>query len=263
MYKIKLFSQITGISEFNLRYFDQIGLLPAMRDQSNYRIYHPHQISLAHLIISLQEAGLSNEKIKIITSDYLSPNTELTLSNAQKKIDEIILHLQRSTLFLTKQIDRINKISQARSLLNKPFTEKKEAETLGAFSLDTLNIIDFFKHVEDISGNPEWYLQYRYGFILNLNEIMKNGYRLTTFFCDEPYIINTYPEKLSAGEFISGFYPGSLENNPAVFLHLSQSCQHIANFHENILIEYICGPAMTESKTDFMIKVMCKILPTR
>lgn len=52
MYKIKRFSQITGISEFNLRYFDQIGLLPAERDNSRYRLYHPRQIAMAHLILS-------------------------------------------------------------------------------------------------------------------------------------------------------------------------------------------------------------------
>ncbi len=256
MYKIKKFSQITGISEFNLRYFDQIGLLPAERDNSRYRLYHPRQIAMAHLILSLQKAHVSNEKIKSILMDYSSKNSQSALCYAQHAIDETLHQLTCARHFLTTQIERQMLINDAKRRLNNPFIEERNIEPLGIFSINTPNIIVFFKYVSEVSGNPDWYLRHRYGFIVERESIQKNNYKLMNFFCNEPNIINKHGGDFPAGSYFSGFYKGSLENNPAVSKHLSQADDNGMNHSSKVIIEHISGPATVKCKSEFLIKVM-------
>ena len=65
MYKIGVFSEITGLSIKTLRYYDEIGLLKPSKDQfTNYRYYDEFDLETYKKIILLKSLGFSLDEIK-------------------------------------------------------------------------------------------------------------------------------------------------------------------------------------------------------
>ncbi len=88
MFRIGEFAQIAQVSNRQLRFYDQLGLLqPAHTDrQTGYRYYSIRQLPRLNRILALKELGLSLEQIGPLLQDEISP-TELrgmlTMKRAQ------------------------------------------------------------------------------------------------------------------------------------------------------------------------------------
>jgi DNA-binding transcriptional MerR regulator len=64
---IKDFSQLTGIKQSTLRYYDDLGLFsPAKRGENGYRYYSPQQIITINSINLLNELDMSIREISEI-----------------------------------------------------------------------------------------------------------------------------------------------------------------------------------------------------
>lgn len=62
---IKEVSEITGVSIDNLRYYERIGILPAIpRNKSGIREYNEESIKWIELILKFKKSGMSLENIK-------------------------------------------------------------------------------------------------------------------------------------------------------------------------------------------------------
>ncbi|MCL2517673.1 MAG: MerR family DNA-binding transcriptional regulator [Oscillospiraceae bacterium] len=92
---IKKFSEFTGVSQSTLRYYDEIGLLPAAsRGENNYRYYTPFQIIKLNYINVLVDLGVPLSKIKDMNIDR-SPEAMIDLLSQQEvKLDRQLYELR-------------------------------------------------------------------------------------------------------------------------------------------------------------------------
>ncbi|NMP27431.1 MerR family transcriptional regulator [Rahnella sp. SAP-1] len=259
IYSIQKFAVLSGISEYNLRYFDQIDLLPARRSANGYRVYHQEQIAIARMITILQSARLSNAQIKTLLKNYTLPQGMDILKQAQQQLTAYIDTLQLANSMIAAQIDQIEMVQTISKRLDTPFIEDNSSVLVGVITLDTQDIGDFFKTVIEHHALPDWYLHYRYGFLLAAEQIQATGYPLVSFYCDEPNIIAYHSQHLPAGRYLSQYSAGSLENNQQVWTLLQYAKRNDYQLRGDILIENVSGPAIQSKKSDFLIKIMLPI----
>lgn len=259
IYSIHEFADLSGITEYNLRYFDKIGLLPARRDANGYRVYHQRQIASAQMVVTLQNARLSNAQIKTLLKNFTSEHSVEMLKHAQQQLTTYIHLLQEAKGFITGQIDQMEKIHDVSARLDTPFIEEITPELVGVITLETPHIGDFFQRVSEHNALPNWYLHHRYGFLLAEDDIQSQDYPLVNFYCTEPNIIHCCSQWLPAGRYMSQYCTGSLENNQKVGSFVQHVRQNGYQIQGNILIENVSGPAIHTSKSDFLIKIMVPI----
>ncbi|MEJ8305884.1 MerR family transcriptional regulator [Saccharibacillus sacchari] len=64
-YTIKQTSELTGLPEDTIRYYEKIGLLPrAKRRANSHRIYAPEDVQTMKLIVCLKKTGMSLDEMK-------------------------------------------------------------------------------------------------------------------------------------------------------------------------------------------------------
>jgi DNA-binding transcriptional MerR regulator len=92
---IKEFSELTGIKQTTLRYFDELGVFtPAERSASGYRYYSPQQIITINAIKVLGELELNTRQMASIESNR-TPESMLNLfMKCERKLEDRIRHLQ-------------------------------------------------------------------------------------------------------------------------------------------------------------------------
>jgi DNA-binding transcriptional MerR regulator len=81
MYRIGEFSKLTQVPVKTLRYYDEIGLLPALRRnrRDDARSYGAEHLERLNRILALKDAGLSLEEIRELTSDRADAADSLDL----------------------------------------------------------------------------------------------------------------------------------------------------------------------------------------
>ena len=90
---IKEFSQLTGVKQSTLRYFDKLGIFsPAYRGENGYRRYQPFQLIAISVIDLLHGFGLKTSEIKAF-ADHRTPERMKALFNERQ--DEIEAELKR------------------------------------------------------------------------------------------------------------------------------------------------------------------------
>ena len=83
---IKEFSDLTGVNQSTLRYYDEIGILPAAsRGENNYRYYMPFQIIKLNYISVLVDLGVPLSVIKNMNRDR-TPESVIDLLDRQESI---------------------------------------------------------------------------------------------------------------------------------------------------------------------------------
>ena len=90
---IKQFAKFTGVSQTTLRYYDEIGLLPAASrgESNNYRMYEPSQRKILNFINVLIDLGISLTEIKE-KKEARTPESLLNLLSQQEIILDRQLH---------------------------------------------------------------------------------------------------------------------------------------------------------------------------
>jgi len=92
---IKEFSEFTGVPQSTLRYYDEIGLLPAaFRGENNYRYYTPFQVIKLNYINVLTDIGVTLSSIKDI-DEHRTPEIVIDLLRRQEeKLDNRLNELR-------------------------------------------------------------------------------------------------------------------------------------------------------------------------
>ena len=90
-FSIKEFAEFSRTTRDTLRHYDKIGLLsPVSRGENNYRYYSNAQLAIVNVIHTLQESGMTLDKIKEFI-DMRNPElTDKVFSHQIEKIDAII-----------------------------------------------------------------------------------------------------------------------------------------------------------------------------
>ena len=93
---IKEFSEFTGVSQSTLRYYDEIGLLPAAeRGENNYRYYIPFQLITINFINVLVDLGIPLSTIKELAAER-TPESMIDLLRRQEVILDYKLYELRT-----------------------------------------------------------------------------------------------------------------------------------------------------------------------
>lgn len=96
MMRIGNLAERSGVSVKTIRFYDEIGLLPAMeRSRSGYRLYGPDALARLRFIRSAQAVGLTLAQIKevIALRDQGRAPCEHVLSMLEKRADEVERHI--------------------------------------------------------------------------------------------------------------------------------------------------------------------------
>ncbi|MFD1776955.1 MerR family transcriptional regulator [Paenibacillus rhizophilus] len=130
MYKISDVSQLTGLSTHTLRYYEEIGLLPAVnKNCSGIREYSDEDIAFIEFVKDLKEMGLSLEEIIHFGKEgCVSENSTLTV-NAQlisilmKRLAVLESHLreldEKRKVIENNRAKIIDRMSFYKDMLNK------------------------------------------------------------------------------------------------------------------------------------------------
>ena len=116
-------AKLTGKSVAALRYYEQVGLLPAApRNESGYRDYSPETVERVRFIVHAQERGFSLRQIKNVLSLLARGETPCpsVAKAARKKIehfDKRITQLKKRRALLMEAIHQW----EAGSLPDAPF----------------------------------------------------------------------------------------------------------------------------------------------
>ncbi|MCL1999376.1 MAG: MerR family transcriptional regulator [Turicibacter sp.] len=102
---IHQFSEMSGVNQSTLRYYDHINLFsPASRGRNNYRYYLPHQIITINFITVLSELGVPLTKIKDLTKNRTPHHVLDLLMEREQALDRELKILQSTyTLIHTFQ----------------------------------------------------------------------------------------------------------------------------------------------------------------
>ena len=102
-----------GISTDTLRLYDEMGILPAHRDENNgYRYYHRDDLICLSYILRLRRTGMSLEDIRFLVTDG-APEKALEMMTAQReRIAEQIRDLQMIYAFTGDYIDTLRSTQQ-------------------------------------------------------------------------------------------------------------------------------------------------------
>lgn len=101
MHKISDVSQITGLSTYTLRYYEEIGLIPAVnKNCSGIREYSDNDIAFIEFVMDLKDMGLSLEEIIhfgkegcVSENNTFTMNTQL-ISVLKKRLAVLESHLR-------------------------------------------------------------------------------------------------------------------------------------------------------------------------
>lgn len=124
-YSIKQTSELTGITEDTIRYYEKIGLLPrAQRKGNSHRIYSGHDIETMKLITCLKKTGMSLDEMR----PYLDLSLDSNLSEFPELHERILNHKQ-------KILDQIASLQQIVDLIDSKidqnFLGPQECELTG------------------------------------------------------------------------------------------------------------------------------------
>ena len=90
--KIQDLSQMTGVSAKTIRYYEEIGLLPApVRAENNYRQYSEQDVERLRLVAGARRLDLSLDDIQEILAlrDHREAPCRVLLERMEQKADEI------------------------------------------------------------------------------------------------------------------------------------------------------------------------------
>jgi len=113
---IKEFSQLTGIKQSTLRYFDKLGIFsPAYRGENGYRRYQPFQLIAVSVIDLLHGFGLKTSEVKAFVDHRTPDRMKALFTEKQEEIEAEIHRLAVERDVVETYSDLISKGLDARS----------------------------------------------------------------------------------------------------------------------------------------------------
>jgi DNA-binding transcriptional MerR regulator len=109
----------TGLSEDTLRYYEKMGLLPAIKrdTSSNQRRYSVDNVYQAHLLAALRASGMSVKDMKIYLDNELDQHGSIDkrmelLAKQQRIVKRNIIRLNKQLSFLEKKSEHYKALSR-------------------------------------------------------------------------------------------------------------------------------------------------------
>jgi len=257
---IKEFSNFSGVSQSSLRYYDEIGLLPAaFRGENNYRYYIPFQLITLNYINVLIDLGIPLSTIKKL-SDKRSPQKVIDLLSRQEtildyKLYELrtaysIIHTYRNNIqdgILAKEGDIFVQEFDEAHLILGPINSFDGQES-------------FYKSfVEFCNSAVDQRINLRYpigGYHPNVQSFLAAPGSPTRFFSSDP-IGNDIRKK---GRYLVGFargYYGQFDDLPQNMTAYAK--EHNLTFTGPVYVIYLLDEISVISPDNFLARVIIRV----
>lgn len=111
MYTVKKVSELTGISSYTLRYYDNEGLFPfVVRDKNNIRLFSESHLDWVNIIHCLRDTGMSildiKEYLKLCEQGKSTAEERYAIILRQKeKAEQEVIRMQNQVELLKKKTD--------------------------------------------------------------------------------------------------------------------------------------------------------------
>jgi len=205
---IKDFSNLTGIKQSTLRYYDDLGLFsPALRGDNGYRYYSPQQIITINSINLLHELDMPIRQISDIQNNRTPEKLFKVFSDKEEALGAELLNLERS-YNVVRTIKRMIQIglTSDETVVETRFFE--ELPIVIGSENDFGNSDHFYNAFLNFCAEAK---QYRIdlrlpvgGLFEDFDEFCKHPSRPTNFFSVDPKGL----DKRSAGKYLSAFQRG-------------------------------------------------------
>ena len=205
MLSITEFSEITGIKQSTLRYYDEIGLFsPVARGRNDYRYYAPQQIISINLINVLTGLGVSLNQISDMVRNR-TPGSLISLLNQQEnKLDAelrrlhrsySVIHLLRSQMQRGLMVDESKISVRAMEGMSISLGPQNDYENGGSFYEAFLNFCEYARRLRINMSYPIG------DFFTDMESFQKDPSKPSRLFAIDPEGSDTKP----AGLFIIGY----------------------------------------------------------
>ena len=257
---IKEFSEFAGITQSTLRYYDEIGLLPASeRGENNYRYYTPFQLITLNFINVLVDLGIPLSTIKELTARR-TPESMIDLLSRQEvildyKLYELrtaysIIHTYRNNiqdgLFAREGDVSVREFDEARIILG-PENSFESNETF------YWSFINFCNSAKDYRINLRYPIG---GYHLDMQSFLKAPGQPERYFSFDP-VGNIIREK---GKYLVGYergYYGEFDKLPGKMAAYAKTYDLI--FTGPVFVIYLHDEVSVVDPNQFMARVMVPV----
>ena len=261
---IKEFSDFANINQSTLRYYDEIGLLPAVsRGENNYRYYLPYQTITLNFINVLIDLGLPLSVVKDL-NETRTPGNLLNLLMQQEinldfKLHELqtaysIIHTYRNNI-QAGLLARENEIC---------IRELTEAHFILGPANDFTNAKTFYKPFMNFCNSANKYrINLRFpigGLHDNMDLFMAAPSQPTRFFSMDP----RGNRKLKAGKYLVGYvrgYYGQLNDIPQKMVSYAQ--EHNLVFKGPVYVVYLLDEISMIDKEQYLSQIAVAVVPKK
>ncbi|MCL2654705.1 MAG: MerR family DNA-binding transcriptional regulator [Coriobacteriia bacterium] len=202
------FSQLTGIKQSTLRYFDKLGIFsPAYRGENGYRRYQPFQLIAVSVIDLLHGFGLKTSEVKTFV-DHRTPERMQSLFVEKKEdVEAELVRLSRERDVIETYCDLISKglsaVPDQLAVRYRPessITVGPENDFTTSASFDRA-----FSHFYRMADRYGIDLRFPVGGVFDdIDEFVEEPGRPTHFFSVDPQ----GKDKVSAGNYLTGYSVG-------------------------------------------------------
>lgn len=208
---IKEFSDFTGINQSTLRYYDEIGLLPAIsRGENNYRYYIPFQIIKLNYINVLIDLGVPLSVIKDMNDSRTPENVVELLRRQEIKLDYQLNELRSAYSIIHTYISNIQQGIMVEDGTIRVEELSHAHYVLGGANDFTKNSDTFYEEfIRFCQSADRRRINLRYpvgGYHEDINSFYKAPSRPDRFFSEDPIGNGTRPEGKYLVAYTRGYY---------------------------------------------------------
>ena len=254
------FSEMTGVPDSTLRYYDSLGLLsPARRGRNHYRYYLPHQVTTLNFITVLAELGVPlaqvHSLIKNRTPDdvleiLMQRERDLDLELKKLQASYALIHTFQKNIIFSEHVN-VNEITHS-TIKNTPIIIgskidwEKEPSFYNHFAA-------FCRHVSREKLN----LHYPVGGLFeSFNNFEENPTKPDYFFSVDP----NGEDKMEGGKYVTGYAKGSFSKLASI----SEKLKNYAKSENHVLkgkvyVTYLLDEVTQMDESEYLAQIQAKI----
>ena len=254
------FSEMTGVPDSTLRYYDKLGLLsPISRGRNHYRLYSPHQVTALNFITVLSELGVPLAQIGSLTKNRTPENVLEILMERERELDLELKKLQ-STYALIHTFQQNIMFGEHASIHEVKIANKEETPIVLGGKNDWLGNTEFHVH---FAAFCRFVSQKKY----NLHYPVGGLFETFAAFCENPtrpdHFFSADPngnDRLPRGKYVTCYEKGS-------FNKLGTASRKIMDFlkAQNIslggpvYVMYLLDEVTTMDESEYLAQILAKL----
>ena len=257
---IHQFSEMTGVPDSTLRYYDSLGLLsPASRGRNHYRYYLPHQVSSLNFITILTELGVPLAQVADLIKNRTPDHVLNILMERERELDLELKKLQ-STYALIHTFQKNIIFGEHVNLGEITHGHLKDTPIVIGKKNDWEKEPSFFNHFAAFCkyvAREKINLHYPVGgLFLSFGNFEENPTKPDHFFSVDP----GGEDKMEAGKYVTGYAKGS-------FAKLANISEKLKNFAKNenlnlcgkVYVTYLLDEVTQMDESEYLAQIRAKI----